>query len=106
MTSDRHHTVRTLWLTGMLHGFTHLYGVALLPLYLLIQRDLRFDGPERATSLVTVMILAYFLPSYPLGVLADRVSRKKLLAFGLAFNAVAFTALAFAPNYFWALAAV
>jgi MFS transporter, FSR family, fosmidomycin resistance protein len=106
MAADTRHTTRTLCLTGMLHGFTHLYGVALLPLYLLIQRDLHLEGVGRATSLMTVMILAYFLPSYPLGVLADRVSRKKLLAFGLALNAAAFTGLAFAPNYFWALVAV
>jgi hypothetical protein len=30
---ERHHT-RTLWLTGVLHAFTHLYQVALMPLYL------------------------------------------------------------------------
>jgi MFS family permease len=100
------HKGRTLALTGMLHGFTHLYGTALLPLYLLMQRDLKLDSVSKATSLVTIMMVAYFLPSYPLGVLADRTSRKKLLAYGLTINALAFVGLAFAPNYSWAFACV
>lgn len=100
------HKGRTLCLTGMLHCFTHLYGVALLPLYLLLQRDLKLDSVSKATSLVTIMMVAYFLPSYPLGVLADRLSRKKLLAYGLVINALAFIGLAFAPSYAWAFACV
>jgi MFS family permease len=100
------HRTRTLWLTGMLHGFTHLYGTALLPLYLLMQRDLHLDSVSKATGFVTIMLVAYFLPSYALGVLADRVSRKKLLAYGLVINALAFVGLAFAPSYSWAVACV
>ena len=60
------HRTRTLWLTGMLHGFTHLYGTALLPLYLLMQRDLHLDSVSKATGFVTIMLVAYFLPSYAL----------------------------------------
>lgn len=100
------HKTRTLCLTGMLHGFTHLYGTALLPLYLLMQRDLHLDSVSKATGFVTIMLVAYFLPSYALGVLADRVSRKKLLAYGLALNALAFIGLAFVPSYFWAVVCV
>src|ERR1700743_1157560 len=100
------HKGRTLCLTGMLHCFTHLYGVALLPLYLLMQRDLKLDSVSKATALVTIMMVAYFLPSYPLGILADRMSRKKLLTCGLVINALAFVGLAFAPNYSWAFACV
>ena len=84
MDADRNHRTRTLWLCGMLHGFTHVYPVALLPLYLQIQRDLNLARVEQATLLVTVMGLAISLPSFPLGVLADRFSRKMLLAAGLA----------------------
>lgn len=100
----RSHRTRTLWLVGMLHAFTHLYGVALLPLYLRIQRDLGLISVEKATALVTLMGLGYFLPSYLLGVLADRLSRKLLLSAGLAINALGFVALAFAPTYGWAVA--
>jgi MFS family permease len=106
MSAEHGHKVRTLWLAGVLHAFTHVYQVALMPLYLLIQRDFKFASVGQATSLVTVLMLAYFLPSYPMGALADRVSRKKLLGFGLAINSIGFAALAFAPNYGWALAAM
>lgn len=106
MTTDARHKTRTLWLTGMLHAFTHLYQVALMPLYLLIQRDFKFASVGQATLLLTVMMAACFGPSYPIGVLADRLNRKKLLAFGLALNGLAFAALALAPTYAWALVAV
>jgi len=106
MRTDAHHKTRTLWLTGVLHGFTHLYGVALLPLYLRIQQDLKLGSVEQATLLVTVMGAAYFLPSYPLGVLADRLSRKRLMASGLAINGLGFVGLALAPSYAWALASM
>src|SRR6266545_5056306 len=100
------HQIRTLWLCGTLHAFTHIYHVALMPLYLLIQRDLKLASVEQATLLLTLMMLAYFLPSYGMGVLADRLSRKKLLAAGLAINALGYVGLAFAPNYWWAVACV
>src|SRR2546422_3341244 len=103
MRTHEQHRMRTLWLTGTLHLFTHLYQVALLPLYLRIQQDLKLNSVEQATLLVTVMGVAYFLPSYPLGALADRFSRKKLLALGLAINALGFVGLSLAPTYALAL---
>lgn len=105
MTTIRH-KARSLWLVGALHAFTHAYHVVLLPLYLLIQRDFGFTSVGQATALVTVMMAAYFLPAYGMGVLADRVSRKKLLGFGLLINALGYVALSFAPNFGCALAAV
>jgi FSR family fosmidomycin resistance protein-like MFS transporter len=93
------HHIRTLWLCGVLHMFTHLFQVALLPLYYLIQKDLHLDGIERATLLVTAMMAAYYLPSYHAGLLADHWSRKKLLAWGLAVNGLGFVVLSQARNY-------
>ena len=90
------HRARTLWLTGVLHAFTHLYQAVLLPLYLLIQKDFQLASVGRVTLLVTVMLAACFGPSYPAGILADRLNRKKLLAFGLALNGTAFAALGLA----------
>jgi MFS family permease len=104
MSADQRHKVRTLWLSGVLHAFTHLYQIALIPLYLLIQRDFHLASVGEATLLVTIMGLAYYLPSYPIGILADRVSRKKLLAVGLALNGLAFVGLGLAPNYACAIA--
>src|SRR4051794_9283203 len=106
MSSDRQHRTRMLWVSGVLHAFTHLYAVALMPLYLLIQRDFKLDSVGKATLLVTIMMAAYFLPSYPMGILADRWNRKKLLGWGLAVNALGFVALAFSPNYACAVASM
>ncbi|NOS70199.1 MAG: MFS transporter [Verrucomicrobia bacterium] len=106
MTADASHKTRTLWLVGVLHAFTHAYHVALMPLYLLIQRDFGFKSVGQATALVTVMMAGNFIPAYWMGVLADRVSRKKLLGLGLFINALGYVALAFAPNFGWALVAV
>ena len=97
---------RTLWLLGVLHAFTHLYHVALVPLYLPIQRGLELDSVAQATLLQTVLMLAYFVPSYAMGILADRFDRRLLLSFGLALNGLGFVALALAPNFACALASV
>ncbi|PYJ07380.1 MAG: hypothetical protein DME25_03930 [Verrucomicrobia bacterium] len=106
MDTDLNHKRRTLWVAGVLHAFTHLYQVAIMPLYLLIQKDLKCESVSQATLLLTVMMAAYFVPSYPMGVLADKLNRKTLLGLGLAINALGFIALALAPNYPCALAAV
>src|SRR5947199_8330416 len=101
MNTGKAHQVRTLWLCGTLHAFKHIYHVALMPLYLLIQRELKLSSVEQATLLLTLMMLAYFLPSYSMGVLADRLSRKRLLAIGLAINGAGYVGLAFSPSYPW-----
>ena len=106
MSTDKDHQIRTLWLCGTLHAFTHIYHVALMPLYLLIQRDLALASVEHATLLLTLMMLTYFLPSFAMGALADRLSRKKLLAAGLAINGLGYVGLAFAQNYAWAVVCV
>src|SRR5216117_2037028 len=106
MRTEGSHKTRFLWVSGALHAFTHLYQVALMPLYLLIQKDFKCESVSQATLLLTVMMAAYFVPSYPMGVLADKVNRKSLLGFGLAINALGFIGLALAPNYACALAAV
>jgi len=106
MNTGKAHPVRTLWLCGALHAFTHIYHVALMPLYLLIQRDLALESVEHATLLLTLMMLAYFLPSYAMGALADRLSRKKLLTAGLAINGLGYIGLAFAQDYGWAVICV
>jgi MFS family permease len=99
MSVPRQQATRTLWLCGALHAFTHLYTVSLVPLYLLIRQDFKLVSDGQATLLVTIQGLAYVLPSYFLGVLADRFSRKRLLTVGLALNGIGFAGLAVAPNY-------
>ena len=100
------HRTRTLALAAVLHAFTHIYQMALIPLYLPVQKFFGRAEVDDATLLVTAMLVAYFLPSYTMGVLADRFSRKKLLTCGLTVNALGFVGLALAPNYATALACV
>ena len=45
---------RTVWLVGGLHAFTHIYQVALIPLYLMIQADFHLRSKGEATLLVTL----------------------------------------------------
>lgn len=106
MTGEDNHRTRTLWLCGILHACTHIYHVALMPLYLLIERDLGLKSVDQATLLLTLMMFAYFAPSYAMGALADRLSRKKLLAAGLTINSLGFVGLAASPNYPCAAASV
>jgi MFS transporter, FSR family, fosmidomycin resistance protein len=100
------HRTRTLALTTMLHAFTHIYQMALTPLFLLIQNFYGRPAIADATLLLTLLLVAYFLPSYAMGILADRFSRKKLLSIGLAVNGLGYVALALAPTYSLAIAAV
>lgn len=97
---------RTLVLCGGLHAFTHLYNVVLIPLYLPLQAGLHLTSVAQATFLVTAMLLTYGGLSYPVGMLADRFSRKWLLGLGLLVNGAAFVALAYAPDFRTALACV
>ncbi|HMP82643.1 MAG TPA: MFS transporter [Verrucomicrobiota bacterium] len=106
MNNYEDHKTRTLWFVGALHAFTHVYHVALMPLYLFIQKDFNLASVGSATLLVTVMMVSYFLPSYVMGVAADRWNRKKLLGWGLVINSLGFVLLSFAPNYPCAVAAM
>jgi FSR family fosmidomycin resistance protein-like MFS transporter len=88
-----------LWLCGLLHALTHMYGIALIPLYLFIRSDFDLASDAEAAALVTTQGLAYFLPSYFFGILADKLNRRVLLAMGLLINSLAFIALAYAPSF-------
>ncbi|MCF7708354.1 MAG: MFS transporter [Verrucomicrobia bacterium] len=90
---------RILWFCGILHAFTHMYFVALIPLYLLIKEDMGLRSDASVTLLVTIQGLAYFLPSYWAGGLADKFDRKRLLSIGLSLNAVGFIGLSMAPSF-------
>jgi MFS family permease len=61
---------------------------------------------DQATLLMTVLGVAYFVPAYPMGWLADQFSKRKLLTIGLLINGAGFILLGLAPNYAVALAAM
>lgn len=91
---------------GVLHALTHSFHVVLMPLYLAIQQDLELASVAETTLLMSALMMAYFLPSYHLGVAADRYDRRWLLGVGLVCNGLGFLALGLAPGYGWALIAV
>src|SRR3954471_5831008 len=99
MTASRSHKIRTLWLLGILHAFTHIYHVCLMPLYLQIQQGLGLAEVGKATLLMSVLMISYFGPSYPMGLLADHFSRKKLLTIGLFVNGLGFLGLGLAQSF-------
>jgi MFS family permease len=82
-----------------LHGFTHAYCTALVPLYLMIRDDLGLRGVRAASLIVTIYGMVYCLGSYGAGVLADRFNRKILLGIGLIGNAFAITAMGLTRQY-------
>ncbi len=100
------HKNRTLWLATILHCFTHLYMVALIPLYVLIKNDFKLTSIGQVTLLVTLQMMAYFLPSIYIGKLADKFSRTTLLSIGLFINSAAFIALGLSPSYELAICSV
>jgi MFS family permease len=95
---------RTLFGVGMLHAFTHVYHVALMPLYLMMHEDLKMGSMDRTTFLMTAMMTAYFLPSYWVGGLADRMDRRKLLGIGLIINGAGFAGFSQVNSFYGAVA--
>ena len=89
----------TLVLCTVLHTFTHAYGAMLVPLYLLITRDLHLGKVQFATLLVTVYGVVYALCSFGSGILADRVDRRLLLGVGLIINAIAVVLMGLTRRY-------
>ena len=79
----------TVGLITLLHAFTHAFQVLLIPLYLMIQRDLKWSGVNSVALIVTVYNFAYWTLSLGPGILADRLNRKVLLGVGLIGNGVA-----------------
>ena len=95
---------RILAFCAVLHGFTHLYNVALIPLYVRIEQDLGLASLAQATFLMTAMMTAYFLPSYPVGAAIERIGRRRALGWGLVVNGIGFVILSQARSYEAALA--
>jgi MFS family permease len=99
---DVHPTFRshvTLFLCMILHAFTHAFGTLLVPLYLLMQSDLRLRGVSYASAVVTVYGIVYCAMSFVAGEMADRYNRKMLLGIGLIGNALAITAMGLTRQY-------
>jgi MFS family permease len=95
---SKHSAVTVAGIT-LLHAFTHAFQVALIPLYLMIQRDLNLSGVNAVALIVTVYNFAYWTLSLGSGILADRFNRKVLLGVGLIGNAAAIAMMGFTRQY-------
>jgi MFS family permease len=89
----------TIALITLLHAFTHAYQVLLIPLYLMMQRDLNLSGVNSVALIVTLYNFAYWTLSLLPGILADRFDRKLLLGVGLIGNAAAITLMGLTRQY-------
>jgi MFS family permease len=90
--------VQVLALVGSGHAVSHLYLLALPPLFPLLRDDL---GASYAALglLVTAFNVATGAAQVPAGFLVDRFGARRLLLFGLGVMGAAMTALGFAPSY-------
>lgn len=71
----------------------------LVPLYLMVQQDLKLPGVASVSWIVTIYGCVYFAGSYAAGILADRFNRKALLGIGLVGNAVAILLMGVTRDY-------
>src|SRR5438552_5031279 len=94
----------TVALCTLVDALTHAYGTLLVPLYLLVVRDLNLGGVKSVSFIVTIYGFVYCLCSYGAGVLADKYNRKALLGVGLLGNALAVTAMGLTRQYEWLVA--
>ena len=79
--------------------FTHAYGTMLVPLFLLIQKDLHLKGVKDVGLIVTVYGVTYSSLSFKTGAMADRYNRRTLLAVGLLGNSLAILLMGFTHHY-------
>lgn len=95
------HSARVISLVGVAHLMSHVYQLALPPLFPLLARD--FDVSYTALGLlVTVFSVATVLGQVPMGFVVDRIGGGKVLIGGLLVQAAAVAAIAAVPSY-WAL---
>jgi MFS family permease len=90
--------VQVLALVGAGHTVSHLYLLALPPLFPLLREDL---GASYAALgfLVTMFNIATGAAQIPAGFLVDRFGARRLLLLGLGIMGAAITTLGFAPTY-------
>lgn len=98
------HPIRVLSLVGTAHFMSHVYYLALPPLFPLLVKE--FDTSYTALGfLLTAFALATSLAATPIGFVVDRLGGRRVLIWGLALQAVATGAVAFTSSY-WALVAL
>jgi FSR family fosmidomycin resistance protein-like MFS transporter len=96
---------RVLALIGSGHAVSHLYLLALPPLFPLLREELGASYTELGL-LVTLLNVSTAIAQVPAGILVDRFGARRLLLLGLAIMGAAVGALGFAHSYWLMLALV
>ncbi len=89
---------KVLGLVGSGHFFSHFFGIALPPLFPLLQVDLAVSYAALGALLATANV-ATLVCQVPVGVLVDRIGARRLLAVGLGLMSGGIAAIALAPGY-------
>jgi len=94
---------KILGLVGAGHFFSHFFGIALPPLFPLLQADLAVSYAALGALLATANA-ATMVCQVPVGVLVDRYGARRLLVLGLSLMSIGIAAIGAAPAYGVALA--
>ena len=95
------HSARVISVVGAAHLMSHVYQLALPPLFPLLARD--FEVSYTALGLlISVFSVAAVLGQVPMGFVVDRIGGGKVLIGGLLVQAAAIAAASAAPSY-WVL---
>ncbi len=97
--------VRVVGLVGTAHGLSHIYYMALPPLFPILKDQLHVSYTELGL-LMTVFNVTAGVGQTPVGFLVDRVGSRAVLAFGLILQAAAIGAIGIAPGYDFVLGCV
>jgi len=97
-TAGMGHSVQVISLVGAAHLMSHIYQLALPPLFPLLARD--FEVSYTALGLlVSVFSVAAVLGQVPMGFVVDRIGGGKVLIGGLLVQAAAIAAITAVPSY-------
>jgi MFS family permease len=94
---------KILGLVGAGHFFSHFFGIALPPLFPLLQADMAVSYAALGALLATANA-ATLVCQVPVGVLVDRYGARRLLVIGLSLMSLGIAAIGAAPAYGVALA--
>ena len=103
----------SLAITSVLHGMIHTLSLFLSPVNAEVARYFGFESISSVTSFKTSYLVVYAMSNLLFGALANRVSARLVLGFGMTLNALVVLAFRFVPpsgallmHALWMLAAI
>lgn len=95
-------TTRLLWLVSLAHLVSHVYILALPPLFPFLRDGLQVGFVELGFAL-TVFNVVSAVAQAPLGFLVDRIGAQRVLAAGLGLGGLALLSIGLVGTYAWLL---